>query len=131
MWTQKWGHRHPLYNLTPISHRKHTAFLHTRLMRLQLPAYPKTTTALSFNERTCTLHMHPQCPPSTHPCSSPGDLQHTVAECPHLLAYMQRTFPSYQPPSLKTFFSNPDLAQLASQTLHIYSYISVPHSAPS
>jgi hypothetical protein len=45
---------------------------------------------------------------------------------------MQRTFPSYQPPSLKTFFSNTNLAQLASQTLHIYNYIADSlHLAPS
>jgi hypothetical protein len=45
---------------------------------------------------------------------------------------MQHTFPSYQPLSLKTFFSQPDLPQLASQTVQIYNYTSAStHSAPS
>jgi hypothetical protein len=123
VWTQKWGRRHPLYSLTDVSHRNHTAFLHTRLMRLRLPAYPATTTASSFHQRRCNLHTHPSCPPHTHPCPSPGDLLHAITECPHLLTHLQHTFPSYRPPTLKIFFSNPHLPQLASQTQHIYDYV--------
>jgi hypothetical protein len=123
MWPHQWGRSHPLYNLTHISHRKHTAFLCTRLMRLQLPAYPSAPTTSLFRHRTCHLHTHPLCPPHTHPCPFPGDLLHAIAECPHLLTHMQRIFPSYQLSSLATFFSNPQLPLLASQTWHIYNYI--------